>query len=153
MNNIMEIAAYLLYGAALIAAVTLPIWGYKLIENKIKGKHKALRVTREDASNHFARTGIIASIGTTTTGVFIIQILPLIFSVIGEVGADFNFETVYSTHLADGVSSDNYVGDFLGLTAQLGDMLQEAAPMAAVGLGGYNLINNISRGLPAIFRR
>lgn len=129
-------------------AATLPIWGYKAIENLIKGKHKALRVTRNDKNIQFQTTSIIASLGTTTAGVFLIQILPLIFSIIGDLGSEFSIATLYGDHIANNVASD-YVSNFYGLTVQLGDMLQTTAPLAAVGLGGYNLMNNLSRGLPA----
>ncbi len=119
-----------------------------MLEEKILGKHKALRVTRDQGSPAQRTTAIVTSVGTTTAGVFLIQILPLIFSIIGDVGGEFSMNTLYGD-VANNVSSD-YVSSFYGLTAQLGDMLQTASPLAAVGLGGYNLLNNLSRGLPAI---
>lgn len=144
--GILELSGFCLYAMAIIIATTLPIWGYKLVEKYLKPKHQALKVTTKNPE--FSTSTIIASIGTTTAGVFLIQILPLIFSIIGDVGQDFTMNMVYGDHFADGAAS-GYVESFYGLTAQLGDMLQTAAPMGAVGLGGYNLLNNISRGLPA----
>lgn len=141
----LEITSFCLYASAIIAAATLPIWGYKLIENHLGTKHKALKIKNPAK---MPSSSIIASIGTTTAGVFLIQILPLIFSIIGDVGQDFTINMMYGEHMADGVTS-GYIENFYGLTAQLGDVLQTAAPMGAVGLGGYNLLNNISRGLPA----
>ncbi|MBT6843754.1 MAG: hypothetical protein HOA17_08165 [Candidatus Melainabacteria bacterium] len=153
MNEILthsiNIAGFCLYVAAIIATVTLPIWGYKLVESKILGKHKALRVANENRSTSFKTTSIVASIGTTTAGVFLIQVLPLVFSMINDVGGQFAVDTVYAEHLT-GSGLGDYVNGFYGLTAELGGMMQTAAPMAAVGLGGYNLLNNLSRGLPAI---
>jgi len=142
----LEITSFCLYASAIIAAATLPIWGYKLIEEHLGTKHKALKVNTRGGK--MKTSSIIASIGTTTAGVFLIQILPLIFSIIGDVGQDFTMNMMYGDHMADGAGSA-YIENFYGLTAQLGDMLQTAAPMGAVGLGGYNLLNNISRGLPA----
>lgn len=142
----LEIASFCLYASAIIGAATLPIWGYKIIEDQLGCKHKALKVNTK--TTKFNSTSIIASIGTTTAGVFLIQILPLIFSIIGDLGQDFTIGMIYGDHMASGAGSD-YIDSFYGLTAQLGDMLQTAAPMGAVGLGGYNLLNNISRGLPA----
>ncbi len=136
---------------AIIAAVSFPIWGYKLIENRLIGKHQALRVTRDNATKRYT-TSIVASVGTTTAGVFLIQVLPLVFSIINDVGGQFAVNTVYSEHLS-GSGLGQYVDSLYGLTAQLGDMMQTAAPMAAVGLGGFNLLNNLSRGLPAIIRK
>lgn len=138
--------------AAIITAISFPIWGYKLIENKLIGKHQALRVTHREAVSRQRTTSIVASIGTTTAGVFLIQILPLLFSIINDVGGQFAVNTVYSEHLS-GSGLGQYVDSFYGLTAQLGDMMQTTAPMAAVGLGGFNLLNNLSRGLPAIKRK
>jgi hypothetical protein len=57
---------------------------------------------------------------------------------------------VYADRMGASSASD-FTGEFYGLMAQLGDMLQTAAPLLAVGLGGYNLLNNLSKGLPAIF--
>lgn len=155
MNEILthsiNIGGFCLYTAAIIATVTMPIWGYRILEEKILGKHKALRVSAQNRVGHFSSTSIVASIGTTTAGVFLIQVLPLVFSMINDVGGEFAVNTVYSEHLA-GSGLGQYVESFYGLTAQLGDMMQTAAPMAAVGLGGYNLLNNLSRGLPAISR-
>lgn len=156
MNEILthsiNIAGFCLYTAAIIATVTMPVWAYRMVEQKILGKHKALRVASENRPSEFTTTSIVASIGTTTAGVFMIQVLPLIFSMINDIGGEFAVNTVYSEHLA-GSGLGQYVESFYGLTAQLGDMMQTAAPMAAVGLGGYNLLNNISRGLPAIVRK
>ena len=155
MNNLVagsvEFLGFCLYVTAVVAAATLPIWGYKILEGKLTPKHKVLKVTNDLAEKRRFHTSIIASLGTTTAGVFMIQILPLIFSIIGDVGGAFNINTLYGEHFSAGAGSE-YIDSFYGLTAQLGDMLQTAAPMAAVGLGGYNLLNNISRGLPAIKR-
>ena len=142
----LEVISFCLYASAIIGAATLPIWGYKIIEDQLGCKHNALRANTK--ATKFNSTSIIASIGTTTAGVFLIQILPLIFSIIGDLGQDFTIGMMYGDHMANGACSD-YIDSFYGLTAQLGDMLQTAAPMGAVGLGGYNLLNNISRGLPA----
>ena len=142
----LELTSFCLYASAIIAAATLPIWGYKLIEDHLGTKHKALKI--KSTNGRMKSSSIIASIGTTTAGVFLIQILPLIFSIIGDVGQDFSIGMMFGDHMADGGGSA-YIDSFYGLTAQLGDMLQTAAPMGAVGLGGYNLLNNISRGLPA----
>ncbi len=147
--NSINITGTCLRIAALAATITMPIWGYKLIENKLQGKHKALRVSKHNQGVGYYSTSIIGSIGTTTAGVFLIQILPLIFSIINDVGGQFAVNTVYSDHLS-GSGLGQYVDSFYGLTTQLGDMMQTAAPMAAVGLGGFNLLNNLSRGLPAI---
>ncbi len=156
MNEILlhsiNIAGICFHIGAIIATVTLPIWGYKLIENRIIGKHEALRVTRAENLKRQCTTSIVASIGTTTAGVFLIQILPLLFSIINDVGGQFAVNTVYSEHLS-GSGLGQYVDSFYGLTTQLGDMMQTSAPMAAVGLGGFNLLNNLSRGLPAIQRK
>lgn len=144
-TNIATILCIGFYWILLGAAITIPIWGSKLIEYLLSPKHKALKTRSPYKSN----SAILASIGTTTAGVFLIQILPLIFSIIGDIGAGFNINTLYGEHLNGGISSE-YLDSFYGLTAQLGEILQTIAPIAAVGLGGYNLLNNISRGLPAI---
>ncbi len=136
----------------IIATASFPIWGYKLIENRLIGKHQALRVTNRESIARERTTSIVASVGTTTAGVFLIQVLPLVFSIINDVGGQFAVNTVYSEHLS-GSGLGQYVDSLYGLTAQLGDMIQTAAPMAAVGLGGFNLLNNLSRGLPAISRK
>lgn len=149
--NSMNIIYFVVYTTIVVATMTMPIWGYKLIENRIIGKHKNLRVDRSNSSFQYVSTRIIASIGTTTAGVFIIQILPLIFSVINDVGGSFAVNTVYSDRLLESGIGE-YVDSFYSLTAQLGEMVQTVAPMAAVGLGGYNLLTNLSRGLPAIKR-
>jgi hypothetical protein len=153
MNNLLassiEIGGICLYLTAIIGAISFPIWGYKIIENKFISKHKALKSNQHKYYRRNLGTNIIASVGTTTAGVFLIQILPLIFSIIGDLGAAFNINTLYGEHFNNAGTSE-YIDSFYGLTAQLGEMLQTAAPMAAVGLGGYNLLNNISRGLPAI---
>lgn len=155
MNEILvdslHIIYFLLYTAVIITTMTMPIWGYKLLENRLLGKHKHLRLAKYTKGYRYRSTRIIASIGTTTVGVFIIQILPLIFSVINDIGGSFAVNTVYSDRLlSSGIGE--YVDSFYSLTAQLGDMVQTVAPMAAVGLGGYNLLTNLSRGLPAIKR-
>lgn len=147
LTNLIGVVANVSYILLTVAAVTLPIWGYKLLEKKISNKHKALRVSEVTRGSNFS---IIASIGTTTSGVFLIQILPLIFSMINDVGGQFAVNTVYSDHMMAGAAGD-FVGDFMGLSAELGGIMQDAAPMAAVGLGGYNLLTNLSRGLPAIW--
>ena len=129
-----------------LAAITMPIWAYKIIEAKYINKHEALKTK---LNHRGVSPQIIASLGTTTAGVFMIQILPLIFSIIGDVGADFGIASIYGEFSPGAVGVSDYADNFYALTAQLGDMLQNVAPMAAVGLGGYNLINKLSRGLPA----
>lgn len=148
--NCISVGGFIIYAAAVIATATMPIWGYGLIEEKILGKHKALHVS--EAGRGIGAASIVASIGTTTAGVFLIQVLPLVFSIINDVGGQFAVDTVYGEHLT-GAALGEYVNGFYGLTAELGGMMQTAAPMAAVGLGGYNLLNNLSRGLPAILRK
>jgi hypothetical protein len=120
-----------------------------LLEKHFACKHEALRVTTK--TGKISQAAIVASVGTTTAGVFTIQILPLLFSMINDVGGSFAVNTVYGDYMS-GSGMGQYVDDFYALTAQTGDMLQTAAPMAAVGLGGFNLLNNLSRGLPAIIR-
>ena len=137
---------FTLYLALVIAAVSMPIWGYKIIESRFLSDHKALKNRMKNPLN---TSGIIASLGTTTAGVFMIQILPLIFSIIGDVGGDFGISTIFGEFSPGAVGVSDYADNFYALTAQLGDMLQTVSPMAAVGLGGYNLINKLSRGLPA----
>ncbi len=151
-NQGLSFIGFCIYSCIIIATVTLPIWGSKLIEEHLEGKHKALRVTRTDRNQGLNHNSIIASLGTTTAGVFIIQILPLIFSMINDIGGAYSVNTVYSEHLS-GSGMGEFVDSFYGLTAQIGDILQTSAPMAAVGLGGYNLLTNLSRGLPAIKSR
>jgi len=142
--NLIGIMGAIFKIVALVAAFTLPIWGYSLIEKNFICKHQALKANR----GGLGATSIVASIGTTTAGVFLIQSLPLVFGIINDVAGSFAVNTVYSDHMF-GSGVGDYVDQFYGLTAQLGDITQTAAPMAAVGLGGYNLLNNISRGLPA----
>lgn len=134
------------YLALIVAAITMPIWAYRIIEAKFINKHDALKT---NLKHQGVQTQIIASLGTTTAGVFLIQILPLIFSIIGDVGGDFGIANIYGEFSPGAVGISDYADNFYALTAQLGDMLQTAAPMAAVGLGGYNLVNKLSRGLPA----
>lgn len=149
LTNIIGLLSIGLYIMAIIGAVTLPLWGYQLLEKKLLPKHKALRVTRTGGNcNKENTTSILASIGTTTAGVFLIQILPLLFSIINDIGGSFGVNTVYANHL-HGMGMGDYVDDFYALAAQLGDITQTVAPMAAVGLGGYNLLNKLARGLPA----
>lgn len=150
-KTITELSLELGYIISLIAALTLPIWGYKLLEANLGLKHKALKIDPEFKNTQTQTTQIVASLGTTTAGVFLIQILPLIFSIINDVGADYNIATMYGDHFQQSATSE-YVDSFYGLTAQLSEMLQTAAPMAAVGLGGYNLMNNLGRGLPALIQ-
>lgn len=147
--NGLNLASFCIYCIFVIGAITLPIWGYKLFEKKVLNRHKALEVTRSDAISGKRSMSIVASVGTTTAGVFLIQTLPLVFGIIEDVGGGFGVDMVYGD-VMPGVIAEGAINDFYGLTAQLSDMLQTAAPMAAVGLGGYNLINNIGRGLPAI---
>lgn len=146
-NYFFELGGFVLYASLIITAATAPLWGYKLIEEKFLCKHKALRVSKSPSK--ISASQIIASIGTTSAGVFMIQILPLIFSIINDLGGEFAVPVVYGEHISGALPSE-YIESFYAITAQLGDVLQTAAPMAAVGLGGYNLLNNISRGLPAI---
>ncbi|MDD9899040.1 MAG: hypothetical protein OXU45_08605 [Candidatus Melainabacteria bacterium] len=148
--NCIGVGGFIIYAAVLTATVTMPIWAYRLIEEKILGKHKALHVA--GGGKGMGAASIVASIGTTTAGVFLIQVLPLVFSMINDVGGQFAVDTVYGEHLTGGALGE-YVNGFYGLTAELGGMMQTAAPMAAVGLGGYNLLNNLSRGLPAIVKK
>ncbi len=151
-NNLEQLWGFIslcAYMLAIFAAITLPIWGYNLLEKHFHGKHEALRVTNQ--SGKISKTAIVASVGTTTAGVFTIQILPLLFSMVNDLGGSFAVNTVYGDYMS-GSGMGEYVDNFYALTAQLGEMLQTAAPMAAVGLGGFNLLNNLSRGLPAIRR-
>lgn len=149
MVNSLNLFGFGIYFIGMLAAITLPIWAYKLIEKQFVCKHKALRVTNS-ISNPMKKTmGIVASIGTTTTGVFLIQVLPLLFNMINDVGGDFAVDIVYGDHMTD-LPPGDAVANFYSLTAQLSDILQKAAPVGAVGLGGYNLLRNLSRGLPAI---
>lgn len=130
----------------ILGGISFPLWGSAIIHRIMSGKHKELQIKYK--SPRFKSTSILASVGTTTAGVFLIQILPLIFSIIGDVGGNYGMDIVYGDFMGNGGNSQ-FVDNFYGLTAQLSDMLQTSAPLAAVGLGGYNLINNISRGLPA----
>ncbi len=148
-DSIWGLVSFCFYVIAIFMAVTLPIWGYSLLEGHFACKHEALRVNA--GNRKLSKSAIVASVGTTTAGVFTIQILPLLFSMINDVGGSFGVNTVYGDYVS-GSGMGEYVDNFYALTAQLGDMLQTAAPMAAVGLGGFNLLNNISRGLPAIIR-
>ena len=127
----------------------MPLWGFKLVESRFTPKQTALKTS---SSTDIVSFQIIASIGTTTAGVFMIQILPLIFSVINDIGGEFSVPVVYGDHISSALPSE-YLESFYAITAQLGDVMQTTAPMAAVGLGGYNLLNNISRGLPAILAK
>lgn len=147
--NSVNLLGFCAYMAAVIAAITLPIWGYKLFEKKVLNRHEALEITRMGGSAEKQSMSIVASIGTTTAGVFLIQVMPLAFDMIKEVGGSYAVDVVYGQHLPGGALG-GAIGDFMGLTTQLSDVLQNAAPIAAVGLGGYNLLNNLSRGLPAI---
>lgn len=146
-QSLIAVASNLAYAASIIGAISLPIWGYALLEKRMGIKHSELKVTRKNKKIN--SSAIIASLGTTTTGVFTIQILPLLFKIINDVGGGFGIDTMYADHFASSGGQSQFAYDFYGLTAQLADMLQEVAPLAAVGLGGYNLINNMSRGLPA----
>jgi len=148
-ESVWGLISFCFYVIAIFMAVTMPIWGYSLLEQHFQGKHEALRVTA--TTGKLSKTAIVSSVGTTTAGVFTIQILPLLFSMINDVGGTFAMNNVYGDYMS-GSGMGQYVDDFYALTAQLGDMLQTAAPMAAVGLGGFNLLNNLSRGLPAIVR-
>jgi hypothetical protein len=145
-NQILAISITITQILVIIMAITLPIWAYKIIDKCFINKHEALKTQYTHTNTH---TQIIASLGTTTAGVFIIQILPLIFSIIGEVGGDFGMSSIYGEFTPGAIGISNYADNFYALTAQLSDMLQQVAPMAAVGLGGFNLINKLSRGLPA----
>lgn len=145
-SQVLNFGMITIYLVLILAAITMPIWAYKIIEIKFINKHDALKT---DLKHSNQGTQIIASLGTTTAGVFLIQILPLIFSIIGDVGADFGISSIYGEFTPGAVGVSDYADNFYALTAQLGDMLQTVAPMAAVGLGGYNLVNKLSRGLPA----
>lgn len=145
-SQVLNFGMITMYLLLILAAITMPIWAYKIIETKLINKHDALKTNFKHGSQG---TQIIASLGTTTAGVFLIQILPLIFSIIGDVGADFGISSIYGEFTPGAVGVSDYADNFYALTAQLGDMLQTVAPMAAVGLGGYNLVNKLSRGLPA----
>lgn len=149
--NSISLASFCVYFALVLAAITLPIWGYKLFEKKVLNRHQALEVTRSDVAGRRSTMGILASVGTTTSGVFLIQTLPLLFGMIEDIGGTFGtgVEFIFSEEMGDSLNSDN-ISSFYGMTSQLSNMLQTVAPMAAVGLGGYNLVNNIGRGLPAI---
>ena len=147
-NNLISVGVLLCYWSGVIAVISFPLWSYKFIENKLLGKHEVLRTKNPKT---LKSTSIIASVGTTTTGVFLIQVLPLFFSMINDVAGSFAVDTVYAEHIA-GSGIGDYVDSFYALTAELGGMLQTVAPMAAVGLGGYNLLNNLAKGLPAIKR-
>ncbi len=129
-------------------AISFPIWAYQIVYQQLQPRHKALQVK---SNTHIQSTSIIASVGTTTAGVFLIQTLPLIFSVINDLSGDFSVPIIFGEHMSDALPS-GFINDLYAVTAQIGDILQTAAPMAAVGLGGFNLISNISRGLPAIKR-
>tara|TARA_B100001989_G_C24483295_1_gene435629 strand:+ start:134 stop:586 length:453 start_codon:yes stop_codon:yes gene_type:complete len=145
-SQALNLGMIVMYLVLTLAAITMPIWAYKIIEAKFINKHDALKTKFQHGA---ASTQIIASLGTTTAGVFMIQILPLIFSIVGDVGADFGIANIYAEFSPGAVGVSDYADNFYALTAQLGDMLQTISPMAAVGLGGYNLINKLSRGLPA----
>lgn len=145
-NYSIEILEFTLYIVVTIILVSSPLWGFKIIEDKFSSKQKNLQT---QSVSEITKFNIIASIGTTTAGVFMIQILPLIFSIINDIGGEFSVPVVYGDHISSALPSE-YLESFYAITAQLGDVLQTTAPMAAVGLGGYNLLNNISRGLPAI---
>lgn len=145
-SQVVNLGLITTYIIAILAAVTLPLWGYHFIEAKFINKHDALKTNIKHGQNS---TQIIASLGTTTAGVFMIQILPLIFSIIGDVGGDFGIANIYGEFTPGAVGVSDYADNFYALTAQLGDMLQTVSPMAAVGLGGYNLVTKLSRGLPA----
>ncbi len=149
MDNVWGFIGFCAYIIAIFAAITLPIWGYNLLEKHWGEKHEALKVTSQNQK--ISKSAIVASVGTTTAGVFMIQVLPLLFSMVNDVGGSFAVNTVYGDYMS-GSGMGEYVDNFYALTAQLGDMTQTAAPMAAVGLGGFNLLNNLSRGLPAIKR-
>jgi hypothetical protein len=146
-NYSIDIILFTLYIIITIALVSLPLWGFKLVETRFTTRQKALKTNNK--TREIVGFQIIASIGTTTAGVFMIQILPLIFSVINDIGGEFSVPIVYGDHISSALPSE-YLESFYAITAQLGDVMQTTAPMAAVGLGGYNLLNNISRGLPAI---
>lgn len=144
----MIIIGLILHMVLIAVALSIPVWGYSVVFNFLQGKHKALRV---NSNKYYRSTSIIASVGTTTAGVFLIQTLPLIFSIINDLSGEFAVPIIFGDHMSEALPS-GFVNDLYGVTAQIGDILQTAAPMAAVGLGGFNLINNISRGLPAIKR-
>ncbi len=150
LEHVWGLVSFIFYLISIFAAITLPIWGYNLLEKHLDSKHKALRVNAKQP-NALSKNSIVASVGTTTAGVFTIQILPLLFSMINDIGGSFAVNTVYGDYMS-GSGMGEYVDNFYALTAQLGDITQTAAPMAAVGLGGFNLLNNLSRGLPAIAR-
>lgn len=152
MISSLNFLGFSIYFMGMLAAITLPIWAYKLIEKQFICKHKALRVSNSIKTNTKRTMGIVASIGTTTTGVFLIQVLPLLFNMISDVGGDFAVDIVYGDHMTD-LPPGDAVANFYSLTAELSDILQKAAPVGAVGLGGYNLLRNISRGLPAIISK
>ena len=148
-NYSIDIVLFTLYIILTVALASMPLWGFKLVESRFTTKQKALKTSSVSDIVGFQ---IIASIGTTTAGVFMIQILPLIFSVINDIGGEFSVPVVYGDHISSALPSE-YLESFYAITAQLGDVMQTTAPMAAVGLGGYNLLNNISRGLPAILAK
>jgi|GEM_PF-2454520 len=148
-NYSIEIVLFTFYIIVTIALTSMPLWGFKLVESRFTPKQKALKTS---SASDIVGFQIIASIGTTTAGVFMIQILPLIFSVINDIGGEFSVPVVYGDHISSALPSE-YLESFYAITAQLGDVMQTTAPMAAVGLGGYNLLNNISRGLPAILSK
>ena len=75
--NISGILGSSIYIIGLLIAITMPLWGYQMIAEKIEGKHQALRVTNSKTKHR--STSILASVGTTTAGVFLIQVLPLLF--------------------------------------------------------------------------
>ena len=95
------------------------------------------------------RAFILRSVATTTVTIFLIQVLPLLFKIIEDLAADFNVSVVFSDSYI-GAGFLNNFDRFSSLMAQIGALLQEVAPLIAVFIGGFNLLNNLSKGIAAI---
>lgn len=103
------------------------------------------------ASKNKPRNGafILRSVATTTVTIFLIQVLPLIFKIIEDLASDFNVSVIFSESYIGGGFLNNF-DRFSALMAQIAALLQQIAPLIAVFIGGFNLLNNLSKGIAAI---
>ncbi len=92
---------------------------------------------------------ILRSVATTTVTIFLIQVLPLIFKIIEDLASDFNVSVIFSESYISGGFLNNF-DRFSALMAQIAALLQQVAPIIAVFIGGFNLLNNLSKGIAAI---
>ena len=129
-----------------IAYYLLSLFSHYLVFN-YSDKIKILR----SATGHSFMSGnfILRSVATTTVTIFLIQVLPLLFKIVEDLASDFNVSVIFSESYVNAGFLNNF-DRFSALMAQISALLQQVAPLIAVFIGGFNLLNNLSKGIAAI---